>query len=146
MAYENFSATYTNISCGVSQDSILGSLLFLVYVNDLNKTSDVLDPIMFADDTNLFYSHQNIKILFRTVNCELEKIYEWFRANKLSLNVTKTNYTLFHKNSAKDTLSLKMPKLKIVNSIIKRKYSVKFLCWMKFYRGRIILKRLKKNS
>ena len=73
MAYENFSATYTNISCGVSQDSILASLLFLVYANDLNKTSDVLDPIMFADDTNLFYSHQNVKTLFGMVNCELEK-------------------------------------------------------------------------
>ena len=41
--------------------------------NDLNKVSDVLDPIMFADDTNLFYSHQNVKTLFGTVNCELEK-------------------------------------------------------------------------
>ena len=44
-----------------AKGSIPGSLLFLLYVNDLNKTSDVLDPIMFADDTNLFYSHQNIK-------------------------------------------------------------------------------------
>ena len=56
------------------QGSILGPLLFLVYVNDLHKAS-VLDPIMFADDANLFYSHQNIKTLFGTVNCELKKIY-----------------------------------------------------------------------
>ena len=104
------------------QGSILGLLLFLVYVNDLNKASDVLEPIMFADDTNLFYSHQNIKTLFGTVNCELEKICEWFRANKLTLNVRKTNYTLFHKNSTKDKLPLKMPE-----SIIKRKSLVKFL-------------------
>ena len=61
------------------------------------------------------------------MNCELEKVGEWFRINKLSLNVTKTNYTLFHKNSTKDKLSLKMHKLKIGNSIIKRKSSVKFL-------------------
>ena len=46
-----------NISCGVPQRSILGPLLFLVYVNDLTKASGVLDPVMFADDTNLFYSH-----------------------------------------------------------------------------------------
>ena len=90
IAYENFSTSYMNISFGVPQGSILGPLLFLVYVNDLNKASDVLDSTMFADDTNLFYSHQNIKTLFRKVNCELEKICEWFRANKLSLNVTKT--------------------------------------------------------
>ena len=73
IAYE-----HKNISCCVPQGSILGSLLFLVYVNDINKTSNVLDPIMFADDTDLLYSHQNIKILFVTENCELRKICEWF--------------------------------------------------------------------
>ena len=119
-----FSISCMNISCGVPQGSILGTLLFLFYVNDLNKASDVLDPIMFADVTNLFHSHQNIKALFGTVNCELEKRCEWFRANKLSLNVTKTNHTLFHKNSTKDKLPLKMLELKIGNSIIKRKSSV----------------------
>ena len=105
----------------MSQGSILGPLLFLFYVNDLNKAFDVLDPIMFADDTNLFYSHQNIKTLSGTVNCELQKICEWFRANKLSLNETKTNCTLFHKSSTRDKLPLKMSELKIGNSIIKRK-------------------------
>ena len=48
-------------------------ITLFVYVNDLNKASDVLDPVMFADDTNLFYSYQNIKALFGTVNCELKK-------------------------------------------------------------------------
>ena len=73
---------------------------------------------MFADDTNLFYSHHQIKILFETVNCELEKINQWFKANRLSLNVEKTNYTLFHKNSVKDKILLKMPA--IGNKIIER--------------------------
>ena len=77
-----------------------------------------------------FYSHQDIKSLFGTVNCELEKICEWFRANKLSLNVTKTNYTLFHKHSTKNKLLLKMPELEIGNSIIKRKSSTKFFGFM----------------
>ena len=74
-----------------------------------------------------YYSHRNSKTRFGTVNCELQKICQWFRANKLSLNVTKTNYIFFHKNSTKDKLPLKMPELKIGNSIIKRKSSVKFL-------------------
>ena len=74
IAYGIFSASHINISYGVPQDSILGPLLFLVYVNDLNRASEVLDPIMFADDTNLFYSHQNMKTIFGTVNCELQKI------------------------------------------------------------------------
>ena len=127
IANENFSTSHINISCGSARGSILEPLFFLVYVNDLNKASDGLDPIMFADDTNLCYSHQNVKALSGTVNCELKIICEWFRENKLSFNLTKTNYTLFHKDSTKDKLPLKMSELKISNSITKRKSSVKFL-------------------
>ena len=53
---------------------------------------------MFADDTNLFYSHHDIKTLFSPVNEELEKLGDWFIANRLSLNIKKTKYTFFHKN------------------------------------------------
>ena len=55
---------------------------------------------MFADDTNLFYSHHGIKTLFSIVNEELEKLGDWFTANRLSLNIKKTKYTYFHKNSS----------------------------------------------
>ena len=57
---------------------------------------------VFADDSNLFYSHLDIKILFEVVNKELRNIHEWFKANKLSLNISKTNYVFFHKNTKKD--------------------------------------------
>ena len=86
-----------------------------------------LDPIMFGDDINIFYSHQNVKAVFGTVNCELQKICEWFRVNKLYSKMTETNYTLFIKNSLKDELPLKMPESKIGSSIMKRKSLVKFL-------------------
>ena len=82
---------------------------------------------MFADDTNLFYSHKNIHQLFAKVNEELEKIGDWFKANKLSLNNKKTKYTLFHKNSIKDDLPLELPDLKITNNQIERKKAIKFL-------------------
>ena len=82
---------------------------------------------MYANDTNLFYSNNDIETLFSAINMELEKISEWFKANKLSLNVKKTNYTLFHKSSSKDYLNLKLPELKTVNSVLKRQISVKFL-------------------
>ena len=82
---------------------------------------------MYADDTNLFYSNNDIETLFSAINMELEKISEWFKANKLSLNVKKTNYTLFHKSISKDYLNLKLPELKTVNSVLKRQISVKFL-------------------
>ena len=81
---------------------------------------------MYANHTNLFYSINDIEALFSTVNMELEKNSEWFKANKLSLNIKKTNFTLFHKNSTKDDLPLKLPDLKIVNSVFKRQTSIKF--------------------
>ena len=77
------------ITCRVPQGSILGPLLFLIFVNDLHKVTKYLDPIMFADDTNLFYSHKNITTLFQIVNSELKLVNEWFLANKLSLNAKK---------------------------------------------------------
>ena len=120
-------STLAKIKCGVPQGSILGPLLFLIYVNDLSNVSDILEPIMFADDTNLFLSHQNIPTLFEKFNTELRSIDNWFKANKLSLNSKKTKYTLFHKKSVRDDLPLKLPALKIADDIIERKTAIKFL-------------------
>ena len=73
----------------VSHKDQLGRLLFSIYFNDSNRASDVLGPFMFADDTNLFYFHKDIKMLFHTVNTELVKVNRWFKfkANELSFNV-----------------------------------------------------------
>ena len=75
----------------------------------------------------LFCSGKHIKTLFQTTNIELEKIAIWFQANKLSLNESKTKFTLFHKSWDKDNLPLKLPILKINNFEIKRTTSIKFL-------------------
>ena len=82
----------------------------MLYVNDVPNSS-VLDPIMFENDTNLFFEHADLRILFYIVNDELNKLYEWFKANKLSLNADKTKYSLFYKPSKTDDLSLLFPKL-----------------------------------
>ena len=82
--------------CGVPQGSVLGPLLFLVYVNDIYMASDKLTFYLFADDTNLLYADKNPKSLKTIVNCELFKVVDWLIANKLSLNIKKTNYIIFH--------------------------------------------------
>ena len=87
---------------------------FFIHINDLSLVSKFLSPIMFADDTNLFYSHNNIKILFKNAKDELEKISQWFKANKLLLNEGKTKFTLFHKPHDKDNDPLQLPNLKIM--------------------------------
>ena len=89
--------------------------------------SSALDPIMFADDTNLFYEHKDVKTLFSLVNQELQKINEWFEANKPSLNVGKTKYSIFHKPSSKNDLPLLLPRLQMKKHKVERVKSIKLL-------------------
>ena len=83
------------IKCGVPQGSILGPLLFIIYINDFCRSSDVLSFVLFADDSTLFFSHNDPRSLVNIVNTELNKVMHWIRANKLSLNLQKTKYIIF---------------------------------------------------
>ena len=127
ISFENNSTKKVTMTCGVPQGSILGPLLFLLYVNDLHHASKVLNPIMFADDTNLFFSRSDINLLFEKMNKELTNVSNWFNANKLSLNVKKSKFSFFHKSSKKDNIPLRLPNLNINGFTIERESLTKFL-------------------
>jgi hypothetical protein len=92
--YQHLSST-NSIKCGVPQGSILGPLLFLLYINDLPRCSPKLQFIMFADDTNIICSNKDPEMLENILNKELDSISNWFKLNKLSLNIDKTNFIIF---------------------------------------------------
>ena len=83
------------ITCGVPQGSILGPLLFLIYINDLNQCSEHLKFIHFADDSTLYAKGKTLSCLTSKINQELKKVVKWLRINRLSLNVSKSSYTVF---------------------------------------------------
>lgn len=83
------------ITCGVPQGSVLGPLLFLLYINDIYQCSETLAFYLFADDTNILYADKSLKSLEQTVSRELDHLYDWLTANKLSLNIKKSNFVIF---------------------------------------------------
>ena len=87
-----------------SLHGILGPVLFLIYVNDICAVLKELDFILFADVTNVFFSHKNLNSLIQTVNFELIKLTSWFQVNRLSINIKKTKYMLFKPRQKRQTL------------------------------------------
>ena len=88
----NHLSSATPLNCGVPQGSIIGPLLFLIYINDLPNCLSLGFPRMYADDTNVTFAASDMLGLETQINTELKSINLWLRANKLSLNVAKTEF------------------------------------------------------
>lgn len=122
--YKNTTSLLREVTCGVPQGSVLGPLLFIIYTNDLPNALRFTRCVLFADDTTVYYSSRNLEHVIQNISADLKNLTEWFKANKLSLNITKTNYMLFTKNDKDYKRNMN---LRLSNEDITRVNSTKFL-------------------
>ena len=121
--YNSVSSSRKKILCGVPQGSILGPLLFIIYINDLYTVAPNLFSLMFADDSNMFLQGKDLRMMQATLNNDLEKVSKWLKVNKLSLNIDKTHFMLFcGRKKVDDDLNIQ-----IDGQYINRVSSTKFL-------------------
>ena len=113
------------INCGVPQGSILGPLLFLLYVNDMHTACRSSFIMLFADDTNIFVSGKSILEIEQTINVELKALSICFKLNKLSLNIKKTNFMII--KSRGKNVDPTLLNININNNKIQHVQFIKFL-------------------
>ncbi len=116
-------SSYKKVITGVPQGSTLGPLLFLLYINDLVKSSTILKFVLFADDTTISHSGSNLHALSHIINTELNHVFKWLLTNKLSLNVDKTHYIIFAGNRYIDN----NVNILLGETSIERNFTTKFL-------------------
>ena len=113
------------LSTGVPQGSILGPLLFLIYMNDIPNANDFFKYILYADDTTLFSTIHISAMAIHEINNHLSEVYDWLAVNKLSLNIKKTEYIVFH--AINKNIEGMLPELSINGIIIERVQNFNFL-------------------
>ena len=114
VSYNDHNSSHLDIACGVPQGSILGPLLFLIFVNDLYNVSEKLFFVLFADDSNLLLSGPNVNDLCDQMNAELVNVVNWFKMNKLCLNEKKKRILWYLAQEIRITLAVNLALLLIM--------------------------------
>ena len=118
---EGYRSECLKLECGVPQGSILGQKLFILYINDICEVSKIMHFVLFADDTNFFFSGDNLISVAESITNEMVKLKNWFNKNKLSLNLKKNKFMIFS-NMKKDEIVLSIDGVNI-----ERVYEFRFL-------------------
>ena len=124
VSISNSTSNTNEITTGVPQGSGLGPQLFLLYINDLHRSVKYSKTYHFADDTNIMQSYKFLDVLSKNLNKDLKSLSQWLKANKLCLNVSKTELIIFHRNTAIIDHTLK---LKLDGKRLSPSQSVKYL-------------------
>lgn len=113
---KNYTSTSQTVLTGVPQGSVLGPMLFSLYINDFPATLRHSQALMYADDTALLFTGDSLLDIQDKINAELENVFKWFTSNELTLNLSKTKYTVFHSRKKKlntETLDISLQGIKL---------------------------------
>ena len=126
-AIDDLNSELTEVRKGIAQGSTLGPLMFLIYVNDLVKSSNVLNFTLYADDTSVTHVGKNLDTVISTLNQELQLVATWFNLNKLPLNSDKSQYIIFRTRQKNIPNFFNCSSVKITGNSVLKVSNVKFL-------------------
>ena len=122
-------SSYQSVEYGTPQGSCLGPLIFIIFTNDLHNQLMNSCSLLFADDTTLYMTHRNLRYLKWCIEEDMKRLIIWFRANKLTLNLGKTECILFQKNGQRQLITIQLENINVTNT-----KDVKFLgMWLDEY-------------
>ena len=121
----NTSSHITTIEYGVPQGSVLGPLLFIIYVNDIVNAVQGMKIQFFADDTAFFVHGKDVDMIYNKMRDCLVRLSNWFKCNRLTLHLDKTCYSIYH--GPKKKIPIRYDKISIDGHIIHREHNIKYL-------------------